>query len=310
LVGNDASSGLRTRGSEPEIACGGFDSLCMATHILERNDVRVVVSEFGAHVQSWSDENGDVLFLSNRAVFDGSRAIRGGVPICFPWFGPYPHVGSVQFPAHGFARLSTWRTLEVSETKLTLELTEKDVDKALLADFSDSRFCLRYVVDIGDDDHGLKLSLVVTNTGEKEPLPPITLALHSYFRVAPESVEVRLNAKDVKYIDQLRADAGLLTSPDGVFARFGEEEVDLIALDVPTTVDIADKASGRRMLAIRTQGLPDAVLWNPYKKKAASMSDFGDDEWKCMVCVESANIQRPIVLGPGEVYACAVTLHR
>ena len=272
---------------------------------LTRNNVRVVVSEFCAHVQRWSDEIDDMLFLSSRAVLDGSKAIRGGVPICWPWFGAH-RTNPSQFPAHGFARLSTWRTLEVSKTKVTLELTDKDVDEALLAGFS-GRFCLRYSVEIVDDDR-LELNLVVRNTGERE-LPPMTLALHSYFRVAPESVEVRINATDVRYIDQLNRDAGPLTNDDGVFARFGKEEVDLIALDVPATVDIVDKASGRK-LAIQSQGLPDAVLWNPYIKKAASMADFGDDEWQCMVCVESANIQSPVILGPGEDWRCAVTFHR
>ncbi len=275
----------------------------MTTHVLERNDVRVVVGEFGAHVQRWSDGTGDLLFLSSRAVLDGSKAIRGGVPICWPWFGP--HRTNPMSPAHGFARLSTWRTLEVSKTKVTLELSDKDVDEALLSGFSD--FCLRYSVELVDDDR-LNLNLVVRNTGERE-LPPTTLALHSYFRVAPESVEVRLNASDVRYIDQLRGDAELLTNAEGVFARFGKEEVDLIAHDVPATVDIVDKASCRKFV-IESEGLPDAVLWNPYIKKAASLADFADEEWQCMVCVESANIQRPIVVGPGEFWRCAVTFRR
>lgn len=270
----------------------------MTTHVLGRNDARVTVSEFGAHVLRWTVDGDELLFLSSKAVMDGTKAIRGGVPICWPWFGPH---GNGLSPAHGFARLSTWRTLEVSETKVTLELTERDVDDALLAGFS--AFCLRYSVEIVDDDR-LKLALVVKNTGERD-LPPTTLALHSYFRVAPESVEVRLNANDVRYIDQLRGGRPLIKR-DGVFSSFGKEEVDLIALDVPASVDIVDSASSRK-LTIESTGLPDAVLWNPYVKKAASMVDFGDDEWQCMVCVESANIHRPVIVQPGEDYKCAVT---
>ena len=206
---------------------------------------------------------------------------------------------------HGFARISTWRTVDKGDGRLTLELTESDVDPSLLAGFSG--FVVRYSVEIVDMS-SIKLALVVRNTG-KQPLPPFTTALHSYFRVASSEVAVNFSAKDVVYVDQLRGSERLINA-DGVFSTFGTEEIDLVCINVPSRINIIDKTSFKSStkITLESDGLPDAVLWNPYINKAASMSDFGDDEWQDMICVESAAIDDPIVVGPESDWQCSVTI--
>jgi len=277
-------------------------------------------SEHGAHVTNWTVGGRDVLFLSSKAVLDGSKAIRGGIPLCFPWFGPSTHPDSSL--QHGFARVSNWRCVDEQQDGrgLTMELKDSDVDPALLAGYSDSKFVVRYSVKILDGS-SLGLEMVVKNVGDV-PLP-FSLAFHSYFRVAAASVEVRLNATGVRFLDQLSGSEGV--NAGGVVEGFGDREIDLVCYGVTNPIDIVTNEGEKRAKSKGTEGgasanattvvtidasdgLRDAVVWNPHVAKSKAMADFGDEEYREMVCVESARVETPVVVRAGGEWACSLRL--
>lgn len=220
------------------------------------------------------------------------------MPICWPWFGPRADHGQ-----HGFARISLWRTVSKGTDHVTLELAENDVDEALLAGFKG--FIVSYTVKIGEGN-SLELTMTVKNTSSNTPLPAMTAALHSYFNVqSADSVEVRLNAKDLEYLDQLTGQRRVNAS--GVVSAFGSEEVDMVVYDVPSSIDIVDSKAGK-LVTIQSQGFHDAVLWNPFKDKSRAMADFGDEEWRGMVCCESAAVGKPVIVKPDSQWTGSVTL--
>jgi glucose-6-phosphate 1-epimerase len=196
---------------------------------------------------------------------------------------------------------------------LTMELKDSDVDPALLAGYSESKFVVRYSVKILDGS-SLGLEMVVRNVGTVS-LPPFSLAFHSYFRVAAASVEVRLNSTDVRFLDQLSGSEGV--NAGGVVEGFGDREIDLVCYGVTNPIEIVtnndDDEGGASANATTTvvtidasDGLRDAVVWNPHVAKSKAMADFGDEEYREMVCVESARIETPVVVGAGGEWACSL----
>jgi glucose-6-phosphate 1-epimerase len=247
---------------------------------------RATVHEHGAHVTSWvpTRDGTDALFLSRLARLDGRSAIRGGVPVIFPQFGPGP------LPKHGFARTARW-TLADSGTDegaawARLELRD---DAATRATWPHA-FAMSLVVRAGD---ALRLTLAVENTGDA-PFH-FTGALHTYFRVRDvESVAVT-GLEGRRYRDQLaRTEATESSRPVRLAGP-----VDRVYVDVPGPLRIRDEASGRT-LRLTTRGFADAVLWNPWIDGARALDDLGDDEWREMLCLEAAVAAKPVVVRPGE----------
>lgn len=222
----------------------------------------------GATVTAWQPKGAEpVLWLSSQSAFDGAAPIRGGVPICFPWFGPGRDGDKA--PAHGWARISEWafegsRDLD-GATELTFTLSRDGVD-------------LTYVVTMGE-----ALELVLTAHASGSDAVDIEQALHTYLTVC-DSRQISLSGLDgVEYVDKV--DGATTKTQDGDITITGEtDRVYLKGSDV--TVD--DPALNRR-LVVWSQGARNTVVWNPWVDKSAAMPDFGDDEWTGMVCVEAAN---------------------
>jgi glucose-6-phosphate 1-epimerase len=246
----------------------------------------------GGHVTSWKPTGWDeVLFMSRLARFETSRAIRGGVPVCFPWFGAHP--SNAQAPSHGFARLKPWKLDAIKEpggvVTVTMSLTN-DQDTEL---WWPSRFRLEHRATFGAT---LTLELIVTNTGDT----PFTFeeALHTYYRVG-DIRHVRVRGLERKrYLDALDFSHEKMQEDEIVFA----EETDRIYLDTvkPVTIDEA----GRRTLQITTERSHATVVWNPWVDKARALADLGDEEWQRFVCVETCNVApRAVDLAPGHQHA-------
>lgn len=232
----------------------------------------------GAHLTSWIPTGHDpVLWLAEQAVFAEGRAIRGGVPLCFPWFGPGPDGTSK--PAHGFARLTPWTLASASRTgdeiSVVLEFTHADAEGLPGADLWPSDFRARYRVDVSDT---LMMTLEV-----EPPTPQTQAALHTYLAVGDvRQVQVEgMDHQDV--IDKLTGEAG---THHGMVTFEGE--TDRIFQTANEAV-LHDPVLGRRIL-IEKSGSPQTVIWNPWADKAAGLSDMGDDEWPGFACVESANL--------------------
>jgi glucose-6-phosphate 1-epimerase len=245
----------------------------------------------GAHVTLWVPPGGDpVLWLSPLSRYHADAAIRGGVPLCFPWFGGGPDDDLT--PPHGPARLREWQLEAVTESSDHVEIvlslgrvgdggaTGRPVD-ALAA---------TYRVRLG---RSLDLALEVRNGGEV----PVTFeeALHTYLAVSDLRAVTVEGLAGADYLDRLGG-------PDPVRQEENvlrlSTETDRIYVGTPATVVVDDPGAARR-LAVRKTGSASTVVWNPWAEKAAGMADLGAG-WPHMLCVETANVRRDAVtLAPG-----------
>ncbi|MEI9865139.1 MAG: D-hexose-6-phosphate mutarotase [Limisphaerales bacterium] len=241
----------------------------------------------GAHVTGFQ-KNGEppLLFMSAKSLFAPDKAIRGGVPICFPWFGSREGL-----PAHGFARVTAWElvatdVLPDGGVRVRLRLPEK------AGGANAFRGRAEYIVTANEQ---LTLELQVTNT-TAEPLS-FEECLHAYFSVGDIDEVAITGLKGVTYLDKTEKNAGKLESGDAIKIV---SETDRVFLDTTSTVEIHDAKLGRKIRVGKTNSA-STVVWNPWAAKARAMSDFGDEEYKQMVCVEAGNVgQNQITLAPGE----------
>lgn len=234
----------------------------------------------GAHLVGWTPAGADpVLWLSPRTRLEEGTAIRGGVPICFPWFGPGR--SGDRAPAHGTARVTPWTLVEQSEGRVRYEITGADLGVQDLV--------ARYEVVAGSR---LQLSLTVTNTGDDDLV--YEEALHAYLAVG-DVREVTVEGLDgASYVDKV--DRGRTHTQAGEL-RFVAETDRVYRSACPVTV--VDPVLGRR-LRISTSGSASKVVWNPWAERAAAMADLGEDAWPGMLCVEGGNVLTDeLTLTPG-----------
>jgi glucose-6-phosphate 1-epimerase len=268
---------------------------------LPRLDVRTPWSEaqiylHGAHITHFQRAGEPpLLFLSRESWFADGQPIRGGIPVILPWFGA--REGQ---PRHGFARLHAWELRQVccepdGRLRLTLRLPECAEATAW------PRFEAEFAVTAGEQ---LELELSVRNT---DPTRALELAdcLHTYFAVGNiAAVEVR-GLKGVTYLDSLDGHARKVEAAEGI--RFAGE-VDRLYVDTPHAVDILD-AEWRRRIRVEKAGARSTVVWNPWIAKSRQMPDFGDEEYRSMVCVESGNCgPDQLALPPGGSVSLRVRL--
>lgn len=239
-----------------------------------------LVSVYAGQVLSYkpADQSDDLLFVSDAAYREEGKAIKGGIPVCWPWFGDDPE--ALGRPAHGFVRNRSWRvrateTLAGGDTRITLGLE----DDAETHSVWPGVFDLSLAVTVGDV---LSLELLTRNTGDK----PFTLtqALHSYFSIGAIGEVQVLGLEDTDYLD--KAGDGSRKTQSGAVRI--QAEVDRIYLDVKPELVIEDAALGRRIL-IRSSGSRTAVVWNPWAEISATMGDLKADDYHHFVCVETAN---------------------
>lgn len=268
----------------------GFDKVILR----QSRGISAEIYLYGAHVTSWRNELGEeLLFVSNKAMFKPPRAIRGGIPLCFPQFSNF---GPLE--AHGFARNRVWIVdpeppplPTSSPNKASVDLLLKPSEDDLKIWSHSFEFRLRITLSPGGD---LTLTSRIRNIDSK-PFS-FTFAYHTYFSVSDIS-EVRVEGLEtLDYLDNMKNRERFTEQGDAVTF---EGEIDKIYLSTPTKIAILDHER-KRTFVLRKDGLPDAVVWNPWDKKAKAMADFGDDEYKHMLCVEAAAIEKPITLKPGE----------
>jgi glucose-6-phosphate 1-epimerase len=233
----------------------------------------------GAHVTSWQPSGEEkVLFLSSKSRWDLGHAIRGGIPICFPWFAD--KANNPTAPAHGFARTMLWQlgSITQADDAVTVAMhieSNADTKKWWLADFQ-----AVYRATFGSQLH---LELEVTNSGTS-PLH-FEEALHTYFHVG-QIEQLQLQGLDaVQYID--KTDSKRKKTQQGPIVI--DSEIDRIYLNHNNSVEVEDH-SLHRCININKHNSLTTVVWNPWINKAKAMPDFGDDEWSQMVCVEVSNV--------------------
>jgi glucose-6-phosphate 1-epimerase len=233
----------------------------------------------GAQVTSWKPAGSDqVLFLSSRSQWTDGQAIRGGIPICFPWFRA--KANDPQAPAHGFVRTKTWQ----------LESILKEDDTVAVSLFTESdehtrrwwpgEFRLVHRATFGSQ---LKLELICTNTGTT-PLR-FEEALHTYNRVA-DVQDVGLKGLDtVHFLDNTDSNKEKAQRGDVVIGS----QTDSAYLNTRNPVELSDSKMRRRIRLVKANSV-NTVVWNPWRKKASELRDLADGEWTQFLCVEASNI--------------------
>jgi len=243
----------------------------------------------GAHVTSWAPAGGnDVLFVSEQARYEDGRAIRGGIPVCFPWFGAL--AGRPDAPAHGCVRTKSWQLDAVEDTPDGVRVSMSTASDAETRRDWPFDFRLAARVTFGAS---LAFDLAVDNTGGT----PFTFeeALHTYYRVGNVQTARVRGLEGIRYLDTLDQHRERAADDAIVFGS----EVDRIYLGTAQPIRLDDLALGRHF-RIETANSSTTVVWNPWIRKARSLADLGDDEWRHFVCVETCNVSpRPVPLGPG-----------
>ncbi len=253
----------------------------------------------GAQVTSWQPAGAEeVIFLSKHSHWEDGRAIRGGIPVCFPWFRA--KADDPKAPAHGFVRTRQWQldsvTSDDDESVIAVLSTDSD---ASTRRWWPHEFRLALRITIGS---ALGLELTATNRG---PAPfSFEEALHTYFRVA-QAASVRIRGLNgVRYLDNLDQNREKIQSGDLVLTG----TTDNAYIDTQCAAALVDPVL-RRTLRTEKQNSQTTIVWNPWQQGAASLSDLGDDEWQQMTCVEASNILSAAVsLEPGEAHTMRANL--
>ncbi|WP_369788037.1 D-hexose-6-phosphate mutarotase [Rouxiella sp. WC2420] len=231
---------------------------------------RAAIALQGAHLLAWQPTGQKpVIWLSSETAFEPGTAIRGGVPVCWPWFGP---AGK---PSHGFARNLPWQLTAQSETDESVKLTLTLKDSEETRKHWPHAFTLHAHFTLGDQCH-----IELESHGDFET----TSALHAYFEIGDIS-HVSVEGLGKPYIDKvLGGEKAVLTG-----ALTFDGETDRIFVEPEAESLIVDPVF-KRKLRVKHHGNSDVVSWNPGAKNSASMKDMADDGYKTMVCVETAAV--------------------
>jgi D-hexose-6-phosphate mutarotase len=248
----------------------------------------------GAHLTSWTPagQTTPVIWLSEAAKYAPGKSIRGGVPICWPWFGPHPHEAS--FPGHGFARTVPWQvtaTHAVGDTvAITLALVESDKTRAQWPHASRAELTLT----IGAT---LKIALATTNLGTEAF--PLSEALHTYFHIGDIGQASVTGLGGEEFLDKV--DNFACKEQVGAVTFHGE--TDRVYVNTQAHYAIDDPALKRR-IKIAASDAHSVIVWTPWQAKADAMGDFGaPDAWRQMVCVETANaLNNALTVHAGETH--------
>ena len=267
----------------------------------------------GAHVTSWKPLSskpqgaGDVLFLSSKSRWEEGQAIRGGIPICFPWFRA--KVNDPPAPAHGFVRTKAWQLASIVQDGNGENGNGENGNGVTVSMFTESdentqhwwpgEFRLVHRVTFGAE---LRLELVCTNTGTTALR--FEEALHTYNRVA-DVQGARLQGLDtVRFLDNTDANREKTQRGDVAIVS----QTDNAYLNTDNTVDLSDPKMHRRIRLTKANSLT-TVVWNPWRDGAVKLRDLGDGEWAQFLCVEASNILGAAInLAPGREHRMTAVL--
>ena len=252
----------------------------------------------GAHVTSWKPAGSDeVLFLSAKSQWTDGQAIRGGIPICFPWFRA--KANDPQAPAHGFVRTKAWQLesiLEEDDAVVVSMVTESDEHTRR---WWPGDFRLVHRATFGSQ---LELELVCANTGTT-PLR-FEEALHTYNHVADVQHVRVLGLDTVRFLDNTDSNKEKVQRGDLAISS----QTDSAYLNTSVTVELSDPKMRRRIRLAKANSLT-TVVWNPWREKASEMRDLGEDQWTNFLCIEASNILDTAVdLAPGQEHRMTAVL--
>ena len=266
---------------------------------IETPSAKAEVYLHGAQITSWQPAGtGEVIFLSERSHWQEGKAIRGGIPVCFPWFrakSDDPHA-----PSHGFVRTKEWHLESISAVP-------GDAVCARFSTGSDDasrkwwpfEFRLEYAITVGKS---LKLELAMTNAGDRGL--KFEEALHTYFRVGDARQARVMGLDGVSYLDNREGNLEKKQAGDLILTR----QTDNAYRNATGAVEIVDPVLKRRVRTSKHNSA-SAIVWNPWSDGAAGLADLAEDEWQSMLCVEGGNIiDSAVALQPGKSYSITVVI--
>lgn len=242
----------------------------------------------GAHILHYQPAGQQpVLWQSEESWFETGKPIRGGISVCWPWFGSHPNDPAQ--PAHGFVRHTEWELVSTSATIeatiVTLQFPEASCPKGI---------SLILTVELSS-----KLSVYLETINNSEEDFKFSEALHSYFSIQDiQSVKV-YGLEGQHYINSLSAvPSPQLQNGSITFSA----ETDRIYINTPHTCTLVDEVF-KRSICIQKENSLSTVVWNPWIDKSIRMPDFGELEYQNMVCVETTNCGiNAVLLGSGETH--------
>ena len=254
--------------------------------IVDNHLARAEISLFGGQLLSFvpKHDQQERLWLSQAAIMDGKQAIRGGVPVCWPWFGDHPHKATLANPgavaAHGYVRTQNWHIVSTSDNDSATQVILQP--QTAKGEGFDGAAELSLIIDIGRQ---CSLQLKTTNIGNTGFI--YRCALHSYFTVE-DIKDCQLSGLVGDYLDKTRGMQKFTTPTDYRFSA----ETDRVHLCQAQNVTINH---GDRTRTIRSAGHDSIVVWNPWQEKSVAMKDMKDDGYLTMLCVETAVTQGQMV---------------
>ena len=270
---------------------------------IDNHGGRATICLQGAHVVSYRPKSQaePVVWVSDAAKFAPGKSIRGGAPVCWPWFGA--HDSESGYPAHGFARTVPWtvtgsRKRNDAKTEITLQLVDNEQTRAQWPHAT--RLALTVIV-------GDKLEMRLATTNEGNAPVQIGEALHTYLQISDIGAVNVLGLEGATYHDKV--DNFATRKQSGAIGFSGE--VDRVYVDTPADCVIVDAGLKRRIRIAKT-GSRSTIVWTPWTEKAEKMGDMGRGKsgagWREMVCVESANAMDNVVtVAPGATHTLTVT---
>ncbi|CCD26404.1 glucose-6-phosphate 1-epimerase NDAI_0H02300 [Naumovozyma dairenensis CBS 421] len=282
------------------------DTTVVLTHP-HNKETSVTILKYGATVYSWKLNSEEQLWLSTAAKLDGSKPVRGGIPLVFPVFGKNETDELLsKLPQHGLARNSTWEFLgQTKENPPTVQfgLNEKIANPELTALWPRS-FQLVLTVELGADY--LKTGIEVDNTSNTEALK-FNWLFHTYLRIEDIEDTMVSNLAGMHLYDQLIKESFVDKHPVITF----HQETDCIYSNVDADRNIQVVSRGKQIHTLKRENLPDAVVWNPWVKKSEGMGDFEPKiGYKNMVCVEPGHVHDFIELAPGKKWNASQLLYK
>jgi glucose-6-phosphate 1-epimerase len=245
---------------------------------IKNNSATALISIYAAQVLSYQpiDAPEDLLFLSDQSCYEPGKAIRGGIPICWPWFGPDPQ--DLEGLSHGFVRNDFWTVVDVSEpspfeTKVTLKFTSSNLSWPY-------DYALELEISVGSE---LSLELLTRNFGDQAFT--ITQAFHSYFKIGSIDQVQILGLEDAEYLDKCDEDSQKYQTEVLTI----NAEVDRIYNGLENTLIIEDAALKRR-IEIRSSSHKSTVVWNPWLIRSEELDDLAADSYQSFLCLETGNI--------------------
>jgi len=307
------------------------DSPCPGVRLSVGSKGECTVAMHGGHLVSWrvprkgdggAGEMEELLFLSEKAEFEAPKAIRGGAPVCFPQFADGAGVKGMGFGNHGFARNSDWKLLErecsadASGAVAVLELSASGATGAVPESWAEggASGLWQLQLQVTLTAHGqLLVRFAVLNHDQGADLGPVQLLFHAYFRVADvaDAGTQVTGLEGRAYWDSLAGGHQVqVEGSDAPVAFPGGANVDRIYLDNADHVKRLSGAGerGDRVISMATTSLPDTVVWNPGKEKAAKLADLHEGGERHFVCVEPGRIRDPATVAPGGVWISEIHL--